>query len=278
MASISVCRSVLLAAALLAAPLVHAEQATVFRGPVVASIDEAPADIAAATLATVALLRGLPDAGLPPEVAFKPGVAGKLRDPDTRFEGFDLTDIHLTYVGPSRSGQPGRHLVGSLVFTDEAGRQAEQAYAIDYTFRREGILVHEAVSDRQPPPRPRAVMYAVPASRVPANFFQTVRPFGEMLGWLADHAIDPQNMAASGPHYVFAVSLDRLGKGDRLTLDEGRPVAQTRLDIGGWQIAVRRVESLDRAVTLRTSYLPADLAWTVEDVAVLTLPGPRRAQ
>jgi hypothetical protein len=275
MAPVSVCRSLLLAAALLGAPLVQAESAMAFRDAVEASIDEAPADIAAATLAAVALIRGLPEAALPPAVRVASGVAEKLRDPHTRFEGFDLTSFHLGYVGPSRSGKAGRRIVGSLVFADETGRQAEQTYAIDYTFRGGGILIQEAMSVRHPPPRPRVTMYAVPASRVPTDFLHKVRPYGELLAWLADNAIDATNAAtaAKGSHYVFAVALDRLGPDDRLILDEGKNVAQTRLDIGGWQIAIRRVESLAGALPLRTAYRPGNFGWTVADVALLPPAG-----
>lgn len=270
MAPASAFRSLLLIAALCAAaPVVHAERTMAFRDPVDAVIDEAPADIAAATLAAVALLRGMPGA-IPSQVTVAPGVAEKLRDPHTRFEGFDLTSFNLSYVGPPRSGKPGRRIVGTLVFTDDTGRQAEQTYAIDYEFRRGGLLIQEARSERQPPPRPRVAMFAVPAERVPADFFAKLRPYGEMLAWLADNAIDVSNAAtAKGPHHVFAVALDRLGPGDQLVIDEDKRVAQTRLDIGGWQIAVRRVESLAGVLPLRTAYRPGKWGWRVADVAVL---------
>lgn len=271
MAPVSACRSLLLAAALLAAALAHAGPAMVFRDAVEASVDEAPADIAAATLAAVALLRGLPEAALPPAVSVASGVAERLRDPHTRFEGFDLTSFHLGYVGPSRSGKAGRRIVGTLVFADESGRQAEQSYALEYEFHRGGLRIHEAASERQPPPRPRVVMYAVPVDRVPADFFGKLRPFGETLAWLADNATDTKDAAtaATGPHYVFAVALDRLAPDDRLILDEGKKAAQTRLDIGGWQVAIQRVESLAGALPLRTAYRPGNFGWTVADVAVL---------
>jgi hypothetical protein len=217
----------------------------------------------------VALLRGLPDAALPPEVGVAPGATEKLRDPHTRFEGFDLTGFHLTYLGPLPGGKAGRRIIGTLVFADETGRQAEQTYAIDYLFRPGGILIQDARSERQAPPRPRVRMYAVPVSRVPPAFFQNVRPFGEMLGWLAENAVDRRN-AGTGPHFVFAVALDRLGKGDRLILDEGTGATQTLLDIGGWQIAIRRIDALDRSMTLRTNYRPARQGWTATDVAVLS--------
>jgi hypothetical protein len=269
MAPASAFRSLLLIAALCAAaPVVHAERTMAFRDPVDAVIDEAPADIATATLATVALLRGLPDTALPPQVTVAPGVAEKLRDPHTRFEGFDLTSFNLSYVGPPRSGKPGRRIVGTLVFADDTGRQAEQTYAIDYEFRRGGLLIREARSERQPPPRPRVAMFAVPAGRVPTDFFAKLRPYGEMLAWLADNAADVRH-PTSGPHHVFAVALDRLGPGDQLVIDEGKRVAQTRLDIGGWQIAVRRVESLAGALPLSTAYRPGKWGWTVADVAAL---------
>jgi hypothetical protein len=275
MAPISVCRRLLLAAALLAAPIAHAESAMSFRDPVEATVDEAPPDIAAATLAAVALLRGLPETALPPAVSVAPGLADRLRDPHTRFEGFDLTSFQLGYAGPSRSGKAGRRIVGTLVFADDSGRRAEQTYALDYEFRRGGLLIREAASERQATLRPRVVMYAVPAERVPADFFNKVRPFGETLAWLADKAIDPQEAAtAKGPHYAFAVALDRLGPDDRLVLDEGRKIAQTRLDIGGWQIAIRRVESLAAALPLRTAYRPGNFGWTVADVARLPPAGP----
>lgn len=271
MAFTTVCRKLPLVVALLAAAPVHAEQTKAFRETVTASVDQAPPDVNAAIMAVVALLRGLPEAALPGEVSAMPGVAEKLRDPHTRFEGFDLTSFHLGYLGPSPYGKESRRIVGTLVFADDSGRQAEQTYAIDYGRRAGGILIHDAKSARQAPLRPRVKMHAVPVGRVPADFFQKVRPFGEMLGWLANNAIDA-HITGKEAFYVFAVSLDRLGEGDQLIIDAGESVAQTRLDIGGWQLAVRRIEAVDRPLTLRTSYRPDKQAWIATDVAKLVFP------
>ena len=277
MASISLSSRALLAAiALLAAPLSQAENAMAYRGSAATALDEAPADVVAVTLSTVALLRGLREPARLRPVTFKPGVAEKLRDPHTRFEGFDLKGFQLSYLGPSTHAKSGRRIVGSLVFADSSDLRSEVSYAIDYALQPQQLLIHEAAVERKSPLRPRVVMYAVPTRRMPADFFQTVRPFGETLGWLAKNSINTTNTATLGsePHYVFAASLDRLGKQDRLILNEGEKVSQTLLDIGGWQMIVRRVEPTDRPVTTNVSYRAGNRGGTARDIAILTLPAP----
>lgn len=275
MACNSWCASALLAALLLVAPFSHAENIAAYRGSLTASIDEAPADISAVTLSAVALLRGLRDPSLLGPVKFKSGVADKLHDPHTRLEGFDLTGFRLTYLGPSSSGQAGRRIIGILTFDDAAGRRAEISYAIDYTLDAETLLVREAMIGRKSPARPRVLMYAVPASRVPADFLMNLRPFGETLAWLANNA---SAVGASAPvppevHYVFALSLDRLGEEDRLILDKGQNASQSLLDIGGWQMVVRRIVPREKPQEIRTSVRSAKTGRTVTDVATLTLIG-----
>lgn len=267
---------VLLAALLPISPLVYAEDATVYRGALVASMKEAPADIVAATLSTVALLRGLPDPALLRPVTFATGLPEKLRDVHTRFEGFDLAGFRLSYLGPSASGQSGRRIIGTLIFVDGSGRRAEQGYALDYSLQGQGLLLHDGAIGRQAPLRPRVQMYALPASRVPTDYFDRVRPFAETLDWLTRNAMDLKRepIRHAEPVYVFAVSLDRLGNGDRLVLDAGGRVAQTLLDIGGWQTAVSRFETPEgKPLTIRASYRSGESGRTVENVATLTLPG-----
>lgn len=274
MASISWCSSVLAATLLLVAPHGQAQDATAIRGRVLAPLQDAPADVAAVALSATALLRGLKPAALPAGVAFAAGVAEKINDPHTRFEGFDVAGMRLSFLGPSGSGKPGRHVIGTLAFVDGAGRRAEETFVMDYVVQGDRLLVGEAAVRRQAPLRPRVEMYRMPASRVPADFLQRVRPFAETLDWLRRDAGDAKNPpAAKGePLYVFAISLDRLESGDRLQLDAAGQLAQMLVDIGGWQLAVSRIEQLpDAPLTLRANYRSARLDRTVENLATLSI-------
>lgn len=281
MAPISVCLKLLLAATLLAAPAAQAQkaaapQAAIFAAPVEAGIEEAPADIAAATLAVAALLRGLPDAALPPEIGIEPGVADKLREPQVRFEGFDLEGFHLAYVGPSRHGKSGRRIAGSLFFVDAGGRQAEQGFAVDFVARPGGgLLIKEALGERRAPQQPRILMYAVPASRVPQNFFENLRPFGELLAWLEEKSIRPGTLHSTrDPYHVFALSLDRLAAGDRITIDADQTTAaQSLLDIDGWQVAVRRLPP-SRGFVAKAGYRSGKTGRAAADLATLAVGAP----
>lgn len=266
--------SALLAALLLMAPVAQAQDATAIRGTVVAPLQDAPADVVAATLSVVAALRGLKDPAKFKPVEFAAGAMKNISDPHTRFDGFDVAGLHLGYLGPSASGLPGRRIVGTLAFVDGAGRRAEETIALDYLVKADGLLVREAAVARQAPLRPRVVLYRLPASRMPADFFARIKPFDETLDWLARTAT-PANMETAGgePLFVFAVSMDRLENHDRLILDADGPIEQTLLDIGGWQMAVSRIESgTDAPMTLRVNYRSARLGRNVENLATLKIP------
>lgn len=274
MACISTClKGLLLALALTAAAAAQAQKVQIHRTPASIAFEEMPQDIAAVTMTLVAMLRGLPETELPPEVRLAPGSTAKLADPYTRFEGFDLRGVHFDYIGPSRQGETGRRLVGTLSFSDETGRSAHQTFAVDYGLGRNGIVIHEAASDRAPPLVPRVVLLAVPVRQVPPDLLQTARPHGELLAWLADHAIDPKRpyQGESG-FYVFAVSLDRLGPKDRLVFDARRPPPQKLLDQGGWVMAVRHIDTSAAGNRLSVGYRPAAHGWAIEELATFTLP------
>lgn len=268
--------SALLAALLLMVPVAQAQDATAIRGTVVAPLQDAPADVVAATLSVVAALRGLKDPAQFKPVEFAAGAMKNISDPHTRFDGFDVAGLHLGYVGPSASGLPGRRIVGTLAFVDGAGRRAEETIALDYLVKPDGLLVREAVVGRQAPLRPRIVLYRLPASRMPADFLAQIKPFGETLDWLARNADNDESGATSGePFFIFAVSMDRLESDDRLTLDADGRIAQTLLDIGGWQMVVSRIDpGANAPMTLRVNYRSARLGRTIENLA--TLKTPRR--
>ncbi|MBU0751111.1 MAG: hypothetical protein KJ787_09995 [Gammaproteobacteria bacterium] len=268
--------SALLAALMLMVPLSQAQDATAIRGTVVAPLQEAPADVVAATLSVVAALRGLKDPARFKPVEFTAGAMKNISDPHTRFDGFDVAGLYLGYLGPSASGQPGRRIVGTLAFVDGAGRRAEETIALDYLVKADGLLVREAAVARQAPLRPRVVLYRLPASRMPADFLAQIKPFGETLDWLARNAVTAASEAAAGePFFVFAVSMDRLEHHDRLILDADGRIEQTLLDIGGWQMVVSRIEpGADAPMTLRVNYRSARLGRVIENLA--TLPTRRR--
>lgn len=275
MACISWCRR-FLALLLLIPALALGDQAMVYRAPLKASLEEAPPDLTTVVLSMVALLRGLSDTTQLSPVEFAPGVTNHLRDAYTRLEGFDMAGFRLAYLGPSSSGQLGRRVIGSVAFVDQNGRRAEMGFAIDYVLQGAGVLVREAAIKRQAPPQPRVLMHLVPAKRVPPDFFERVRPFGEMLVWLSQNAIEPQKTPSpsSDPVYVFALGLDRLGIGDRLVLDAAGKLPQTLLDMGGWQMAVSRFDVLpETPLAVKAEYQPEGSGKARLELATITLPG-----
>lgn len=274
MACISTClKGLLLALALTAGAATHAQKVQIHRTPAPVAFEEMPQDIAAVTMTLIAIMRGLPEAELPAEVRLEPGSTAKLADPYTRFEGFDLRGVRFDYIGPSRKGGPGRRLVGTFSFSDETGRSAHQTFAVDYGLGRDGVVIHEAASDRAPPLVPRVVLLAVPVRQVPPDLLQTARPHGELLGWLADHAIDPKRpYEGERGFYVFAVSLDRLGPKDRLVFEPRQPPPQKLLDQGGWVVAVRHIDTAAAGNKVSVGYRPATHDWTIEELATFTLP------
>lgn len=278
MACISTClKGLLLALALTTGAAAQAQKIQIHRTPAPVAFEEMPQDIAAVTMTLVALLRGLPEAELPAEVRLEPGSTAKLADPYTRFEGFDLRGVHFDYIGPSRKSGAGRRLVGTLSFSDETGRSAHQAFAVDYGLGRDGLVIREAASGRVSPLVPRVALLAVPAERVPTDLLQAARPHGELLAWLAEHAIDPKRPYTGGKgFYVFAVSLDRLGPKDRLVFEAPLPPPQKLLDQGGWVVAVRHIDTATGGNRVGIGYRPAAYGWAVEELATLTLPAAGR--
>lgn len=268
---ISWCRKVLRVLLLLPAVSL-AQDLAIVRSPVTATVDEAPADLASVVLSVVALSRGLADPALLEPVEFAPGLIEKIRDPYTRFVGFDLEGFGVSFLGPSQHGQPGRRAAGLLNFVDASGRRAQSVYVIDYTHRDGRYRVEEAAVFRQTPSRPRVEIHVVRADRLPGDFFTNPRPMVETLALLRSLAMKASGERPLAPLYVFAINLDRLAGADRLRFETDRVSPQSLRDEGGWQLLATRYDVMpEEPIDIRVELDRGGIRRR-QAVASLTLP------
>lgn len=227
------------------------EPLLVVPSPLEGPIADAPPDIQIAIAAIVLRLRGVTDAAEYGPVRLSDDAERGLAASAIGFPGFAVTGFHLRYVVPLPDGEPGRRIIGDLVFEDDASRRVTMQVGADYRIDGDEFEIVNASARTASPAIPDVRLLLVPAGKVPANLLKQQRDHAALLEFVSENASPSELIWLKGraDYYVFVFAMDRLAEDDGLDVFVGRRDSAERgrwqgtrrvLNYAGWRVLVLR--------------------------------------
>ena len=221
----------------------------VIKGETRGSFEQAPEEVQFALKALIAALRGevRPDQFGP--VLFDGDLVLRIRNAEgTFYKGFDVKSIQISSI--TRQADAILQLTGRILWQDQNKRRAATAFALKFKTTAQHILILDAMVTRMPPNMPRMLVFLVPESAVKNKLTIAQKGYLPLLELITKKAIQLEK-PSSAPrgtqdYLLFAFSLDRLAKGERIDYIIGdgdaktdmRPKEQTLLNYSGWPVLV----------------------------------------
>jgi len=200
-------------------------------------VETLPWEIAAVVGAAVLEMRKLEDAGPVWPVAFEDGAAQALKEPDFRYQGFDLSAVAVTWYQRTFSGA--MDLSAILTFVDGDGRRGVVSAVLSFIITGDGIQVIAADVALMAPPTNRVRIVIAPAGVSPnANF-------SGLLNAAAENEIIPVTADPFPQDFeIQGFFLDRMPPDAQVEIRLGRDGTSTAgfgvgavTDFDGWRVA-----------------------------------------
>ncbi|MBT3397081.1 MAG: hypothetical protein HN423_07870, partial [Alphaproteobacteria bacterium] len=200
-------------------------------------VETLPWEIAAVVGAAVLEMRKLEDAGPVWPVAFDDDAAQALKEPDFRYQGFDLSAVAVTWYQRAFSGA--MDLAAVLTFVDGDGRRGVVSAVLSFMITGEGIQVITADLVLIAPPTNRVRIVIAPAGVSPnANF-------SGLLNAAAENEVTPATADPFPQDFeIQGFFLDRMPPDAQVEIRLGTDGTSTAgfgvgavTDFDGWRVA-----------------------------------------
>ena len=175
-------------------------------------------DVKLVIAAAVHRMRGQDDELLYWPARFAQGADKSFPYSDFQYEGFSLDAVAILGMAPDELDPESLFLSALLTFRDPLGRRAFTTLTARYRISGNNLDITQAAVATVAPERPRALLFIVPAERMPSHIFEASPE--EFLVHVASNSVIAKNDHSSDPRDYFVVAwfLDRLPTGAKAGL------------------------------------------------------------
>ena len=216
-------------------------------GKINGTFEKAPQEYQAVLQALIAALRGETRPKEFGPVLFEGDSLMNVRGEEKTFlRLFDVESIQLAFIEKQDDGTT--RFIGNIFWQDQAQRATATAFSVTFQVTPNVILIKQANAMRLPPNMPRIAIFLVKEKAVKKQLKVAQEGYVALLKLISKNAIKLNDQASlprgKQDYLLFAFSLDRLAKGERIDYIIGngdpdndiRPGKQKHLNFSGWPV------------------------------------------